>query len=137
MNEFWAIVLGAVLATLGGLVGTLFSEHLKKRERTYADQKVAYIKLLEVVGLVNIKGISLADQEQYSEEIYKEIASAQLYASEKVRKCCDKFLGVAYDLESYKNQDLEEIQNEMILQMRADLGIKDRFVLERVFEKKV
>ncbi len=138
MSELWAIILGAELATAGGLTGTLFSEHLKKREIIYNDKKDAYIKLLEVINLIYMKGIDPANREQCSDEIFKETAKAQLYASKSVKKCYDDFFTVVFGLgpdDIAGDPKLEELKEEMVTQIQEDLGFKRPVVVNRIFYK--
>ena len=46
MNEFWGIVLGAALATLGGIIASFVAMWIKSIETKKSQKKECYIKLL-------------------------------------------------------------------------------------------
>ena len=39
MNEFWALVLGSALATLGGIIGSMITTWLQKRKEKQDKQE--------------------------------------------------------------------------------------------------
>ena len=81
MNEFWAIVLGSSLATIGGIIGTVFTVLLKKRQEIQNERRSTYIKIL---NFCNRAKFLSHDKKEFYESLCESLAFAQMYASAKV-----------------------------------------------------
>ncbi len=87
MNEFWAIVLGAGLATLGGIIGTAVTYCFQKQNESKKAKKEAYVKILEFCNTLNF--YNTAKKQIKLKEISEMLTVKQLYGSDAVKKLFD------------------------------------------------
>lgn len=132
MNEIWAILLGAVLATLGGIIGTIFSNSIEKRKEKKSKKTEAYIKILSF--LHTIKFTKYSEKEFTFQQIAEVTALGKVYGSEQVQKCYDivtAAISEMYNLEYMSdeyNKKIEEVNsliNVLTAQMKKEIDLSD------------
>lgn len=132
MDEFWAIVLGAALATLGGIIGTIFSNSIEKRKEKKSKKTEAYIKILSF--LHTIKFTKYSEKEFTFQQIAEVTALGKVYGSEQVQKCYDvvtaaisEMYNLEYRSDEY-NKKIEEVNsliNVLTAQMKKEIDLSD------------
>lgn len=132
MNEFWAIVLGAVLATAGGIIGTWVSNSFEKRKEKKSKKTEAYIKILSF--LHTIKFTKYSEKEFTVQQIAEVTALGKVYGSEQVQKCYDivtaaisEMYNLQYRSDEY-NKKIEEVNsliNVLTAQMKKEIDLSD------------
>ena len=145
MNEFWALVLGSALATLGGIIGSMITTWLQKRKEKQDEKRKAYIKMLNFCH--RSKLLSLEGKEFY-ELIAENTTIGQLYASMEVKKQYDLVNNALAELHK-ENSNLKDIENKiktinalinvLDAQIKKELGLCDensKKLLELTIEKK-
>lgn len=124
MSEFWALVLGAVLATIGGMLGTIFTEYLNNRKCREAEKKETYIKLLELSNTLLM--VDPIVRESFYEKLCEGRSLAELYASKEVKVLFNEI--VLYP-KKYATEPEEESLSELITamanQMKVEMGLKE------------
>ena len=126
MSEFWALVLGAALATLGGILGTWFSEIMKNREKKRENKRAAYLKLINLCNILLTS--DMVDVRDYYNEICEGLTYAKLYASPEVKSA---FIAVfdCVDDNGYLGTDGKEtikaLITVMVAHMKQELKIAD------------
>ena len=126
MSEFWALVLGAALATLGGILGTLFSEALKSREKKQDNKREAYIKLINLCNVLLIS--NLVDPEKYYNEVCEGMTLAHLYASPEVKSSYTDIVNYVIEnkhTEMVGNETVKALLAVMVAHMKQELKIAD------------
>ena len=126
MSEFWALVLGAALATLGGILGTLFSEALKNREKKQDSKREAYIKLINLCNVILISNV--VDLEKYYNEICEGMTLAHLYASPEVKSSYNDIVNYVIEnkhTEMVGNKTVKALLTVMVAHMKQELKIAD------------
>ena len=126
MSEFWALVLGAALATLGGILGTLFTENLKSREKKQESKRAAYLKLINLSNILLIN--DWVDAENYYNEICEGLTFAKLYASPEVKSSFTAIIDFAEECKHTGTDGRETIKaliTVMVAHMKQELKIAD------------
>lgn len=140
MNEFWALVLGAGLATLGGILGSYFNNIMQKKNENRERKREAYLKILNICN-----GFKFVESEMkylnYNDliELY---SFSGLYASEQVKKECDKIFMLGriiiekFDKKENHSKESKILNSHLIVLsslMKKELNIADSY-LKKIFE---
>ncbi len=126
MSEFWALVLGAALAALGGMLGTLFSDGLKSREKKQDNKRETYIKLVNLCNALLIN--NLIDPEKYYNEVCEGMTLAHLYASPEVKSSYTDIVNYVIKnkhTEMEGNETVKALLAVMVAHMKQELNIAD------------
>ncbi len=130
MNEFWGIVLGAVLATAGGIIASFVTMWIKSIETKKEQKKECYMKLLSFCW--DLRHYESSKKVTTYRDMSESITTTQLYASSKIYKLFVDFIVTAQEyinkVESKENADVE--MNEMskkydkiLFQIKKELNI--------------
>lgn len=145
MNEFWALVLGSALATVGGIIGSLIASWLQKRKEKQDAKRNAYIQMLTFCHrskLLSFEGI------EFYELIAETTTYGQLYASQKVKGQYDLVRNALMELyqEGLSQEGIKEriptinaLINVLVAQIKKELGLSDaqsKKLLKLTLEKK-
>ena len=123
MDEFWGIVLGAVLATLGGIIASLVAEWIKSWNQKREQKIECYKKLLSFC--LAIKTYNVSKTVITYQEISDAVLTAQLYASEKVYNLFLNFsdLSMKYMTKFDDHQNIDKEFNELSNQYDIILNV--------------
>ncbi len=125
MNEIWAIVLGAGLATIGGIIGTVVTNYFHNKNEKNKEKKEAYFKILDFCNKVRfdyglaLKGTQLGDLSYI-------FTLEDLYVSSEVKKIFDSFMREIVKLnkgEKLDYADAELMQEKLINQIKKELKL--------------
>ena len=140
MDEFWAIVLGAALATLGGIIGTLFSNSIEKRKEQRNRKTEAYVKTLNFLHKVKFKKFKGNTFDKTS-EIFTILS---LYATDNVKRIFGEIMTkiVQNRAEKEDNKDaydeiekmIDSLSAQMKIELNMDLNISDMQALKTIIE---
>ena len=145
MNEFWALVLGSALATLGGIIGSMITTWLQKRKEKQDEKRKAYIKMLNFCHrskLLSFEGV------EFYELIAENTTYGQLYASQKVKEQYDLVRNTLVELykEGVSQEEIKKklptinaLINVLAAQIKKELGLSDdqsKKLLKLTLEKK-
>lgn len=135
MNAFLSTLLGAFLATFGGIIGSIFTFYLTKKSDLRNDKKAAYFNLLSLCE--KVIDIESADKESFLNELTKARAYIMLYGNKDAKREYNKFHHIA--TEERDNPKYYQLLNSQIVMiassMKCDLGIANR--KEREIVKKL
>ena len=130
MDEFWGIVLGAALATVGGIIASFVTMWIKSIETKKEQKKECYTKLLSFCW--DLKNYESSKKVTTYRSISEAVTSAQLYASSKIYKL---FVGLVETamiyidkVEKKENVDIEtkemtEKYNNILSEIKKDLNL--------------
>ena len=146
MTEVCSMILGAVLATAGGIIGSFITDWIQKRKEREDKKLEAYITILNFLHVIKFA--------KYSEKevTYKSVAEVttlgKLYGSEKVQKGYDlvqKAIVELYEYEFESDQYNKQIGivnsliNVLTAQIKKETNLSDRNseeLLKLTFESK-
>ena len=149
MNEFWALVLGSLLAVIGGIIGTIFTQWLSNIKDRRKDRKDAYEDILQFC--YRLKYVYSKYAQNVSYDYLTEILSrTRLYASDKVleeyikiHNLASELLDLNKDNDKNKIEDLREVLNAHIdvisAQMKKEIKLgtkKSKQLLEMTLYKR-
>lgn len=130
MNEFWAIVLGAALATVSGIIGALVNEGINKRRGRNDLKRGVYEDLLFNLNCVATSdGVSREEFNKFTERVISVKSRIYLYGSEKIKKTYNDFVMMAMSCDFSDEQKLNGLRGmiEIIAsQMKNELGFNDK-----------
>ncbi len=145
MNEFWALVLGSVLATGGGIIGTMITNWMQKRKDKEDEKRKAYINLL--IFCHRSKYANL-ETEELCELFAENVANVQLFASVKVQTEFIKINellvelydeGIGQDTREKKLNTINALIGVLAAQIKKETGLSDensKKLLKRTLEKR-
>lgn len=109
MNEFWGIVLGAALATVGGIIASFVAMWIKSIETKKDQKKECYMKLLSFCW--DLRNYESSKKVTTYRDMSESITNTQLYASSKIHKLFVDFIVTAKEyinkVENKENVDVE------------------------------
>lgn len=130
MNEFWSIVLGAALATAGGIIASFVTMWIKSIETKKEQKKECYMKLLSFCW--DLRHYEISKRSATYRGISEALTSAQLYASSKVYKLFAGLVETAIiytdKVEKKENADVEtkemtEKYNDILSEIKKELNL--------------
>ena len=128
MNEFWAIVIGAGLATIGGIIGTAVTYYFQKRNENKKAKKEAYIKILEFCNSLNFYNTAM--KQIKLKEISEALTVKQLYGSDTVKELFDVVMHEIFERKKDENdgKDIDYVTTnkkikELSEQIKKELDI--------------
>lgn len=130
MDEFWGIVLGAALATVGGIIASFVTMWIKSIETKKEQKKECYTKLLSFCW--DLRHYDISKRSATYRDISEALTSAQLYASSKIYKLFVNFVEMARSyidkVEKKENVDVEtkemtEKYNDILAEIRKELNL--------------
>lgn len=130
MNEFWGIVLGAALATAGGIIASFVAMWIKSIETKQEQKNECYTKLLSLCW--DIMHYESSIKATTYRSISEAITSAQLYASSKTYKLFVEFVETARTyidkVEKNENVDAETLElaekyNNLLSEIKKELNL--------------
>ena len=84
MDEFFGIVLGAALATVGGIIASFVAMWIKSIETKKEQKKECYVKLLSFCW--DLRNYESSKKVTTYRDMNESITTTQLYASSKIHK---------------------------------------------------
>ena len=132
MDEFWALVLGAILATLGGIITEIIIFKIQQRKDKKDKKTEAYIKILTF--LHTIKFTKSSEKEFTFQQIAEVTALGKLYGSEKMQQCYDmaveaisNMYNLAWQSEEYekKIKEVNSLISVLTAQMKKEINLSD------------
>ncbi|MBO5720668.1 MAG: hypothetical protein J6R61_03990 [Bacteroidales bacterium] len=113
MNEFWSIVLGAALATVGGIVASFVAMWIKSIESKKDQKKECYSTLLSFC--LDLRNYEISKRSATYKSLGDAITTAQLYASSKIYELFIDFVETAriYIDKVEKNESVDAETVEM------------------------
>ena len=131
MDTFLSTLLGAALATFGGIIASYISFNLSKKNALHENKKNAYLNLLTCCEkLASLKTVnSLVDNK---ETLVNEITTAKsyilLYGSIETIKAYTKFYKTITDERNNPNfkSILDKQISTLVAAMKCDLGIANK-----------
>lgn len=131
MNEFWALVLGSVLAVVGGALGTLFAQWLSNIKEKRQDKKDAYKNIL--MFCYELKYIDNSSVDITFDRLINFLSEAQLYASDKVANEYAIIHDLARKMISNDKNGIEKLKDDLdahidviAAQMKKELKLKTK-----------
>ena len=133
MNEFWSIVLGAALATTGGIIASFVAMWIKNIETKQEQKNECYTKLLSLCW--DIMHYESSIKATTYRSISEAITSAQLYASSKTYKLFVDFVETARTyidkVEKNENVDAETLElaekyNNLLFEIKKELNLSTK-----------
>ena len=105
MNEFWALVLGSLLAVVGGIIGTIFTQWLSNIKDRRKDRKDAYVNILKFCYRLKFLDSKYAQNVSY-EYLTEILSNTRLYASDKV---LDEYIKIHTNKKTKSSKVLQEL----------------------------
>lgn len=107
--EFWGIVLGAALATLGGIISFLLTNFIQRHNKKKDENRDKKIELYTnmLAFLQTVKFVNSFQGEMPFAELSHIAAQAALYASTDVKKAYDDVMGTITKLFERKAKTVE------------------------------
>ena len=124
MSEFWALVLGAALAALGGMAATFFSYLLQRKNEKNSERKEAYKRLLEIIYFM-YSGAKLNPEED-AKLTSESLALASLYGSKDVRKAYNnvvQYISTCDRKNMWNDEGLRSLTGILTGKMRKELDL--------------
>ena len=110
MDEVWAIVLGASLATIGGIIGAFVTDWMQKRKEKKDKKVSAYLQILTF--LHTVKFSKSAEREMSYHQIAEITALGRIYASVEVQAAYDDAIEAIIGMYKF-DADSDEYYKEM------------------------
>ena len=133
MNEFWSIVLGAALATAGGIIASFVAMWIKNIETKKEQKKECYIKLLSFCW--DLRYYEMSKRSATYRGISETLTSVQLYASSKIYKLFVGLIETAMvyidKVEKKENVDAETVEmaekyNNLLFEINKELNLSTK-----------
>ena len=133
MNEFWSIVLGAALATAGGIIASFVAMWIKNIETKKEQKKECYIKLLSFCW--DLRYYEMSKRSATYRGISETLTSVQLYASSKIYKLFVGLIETAMvyidKVEKKENVDAETVEmaekyNNLLFEIKKELNLSTK-----------
>jgi len=129
VNEIWAIVLGAALATVGGIIGALVNNYINKTNEKEKEKKEAYTKILDFCNQVRLN-YNIAFKNLKINELSFLFTLHDLYLSKKTKNLFDSFIRKLTELDNKEANGecvdysvAETIQEQLIIQIKKELKL--------------
>ena len=132
MNEFWALVLGAFLATLGGIITEILIFIIQNSKEKKDKKTEAYIRILTF--LHTIKFTQSSEKELTFHQMAEVTALGKLYGSAKMQQCYDMVVeaisdkyNLSWQSEEYekKIKEVNSLINVLTAQMKKEISLSD------------
>ena len=132
MSEFWALVLGAFLATLGGIITEIIIFIIQNSKEKKDKKTEAYIRILTF--LHTIKFTQFSEKEFTFHQMAEITALGKLYGSAKMQQCYDMVVEAISDMynlslqsEEYekKIKEVNSLINVLTAQMKKEISLSD------------
>ena len=127
MNAFLSTLLGAFLATFGGIIGSVFTFNLTKRSDLRNDKKNAYYNLLSLCE--EVINIDSANRDSFVSDLTKTRAYIMLYGNTDVKREFNTFYRIVAKERNNPAKCNELLRSQILLiaaAMKCDLGIEDK-----------